>query len=641
MTNSRTKHSLVVAAFGFLAPCLRRSLLDDQEFVDHWELNATAGVAIGKDGPCFRREELYRGMREAIGRPEEEVTIQDDKGNLWRLTARAKASSWSFVLADAGSQFLLEDHSGLAKEKEIRVSWFNEIAERVNFDRSERQQWMERLASRPLSDDEFARLREALTLTPVSTFENIGSGFSQRRVDLGTLVQGETRYYDLLIGSLGSASNTDEYINGGAAQLICDLQKWNSTSGFLYSLLMCSAGTIAARIGIEGFSSQELLGAYEWLADHGDPISQLGAVEVALRSIEEHRELEPFVERIIEAFISDDPEHKGGRFSLLSAIVVLVGSELSRRHVLGQVQPFYRKQAAIAQASLIIRAIYASEEKAESIVDWAKTSGFGNVFFLQGLVDLRLEPRWLPDFVSPYQLRAEFMGRISNAVERWQKGIKSESLRCLVVGEESRLATAVDWPFRMLPGPLEGEAKSEVPTISDDVLEDVASDLKSEYLEPHSFARLVNLASLFGMPASHAGLAATALRRVKYSIEIADSDDNLFGLIGGLATVAAVTRSTDLAEELRVLDRVMRRRKRLTVEAEDQIRIAMLAAASNEKLENWASFAGEWISELAFEVEGKESSTRLLHSIRRLVRAEPALARYCAVAEAALESAAW
>ena len=144
------------------------------------------------------------------------------------------------------------------------------------------------------------------------------------------------------------------------------------------------------------------------------------------------------------------------------------------------------------------------------------------------------------------------------------------------------------------------------------------------------------MALLFKMPTSHAGLAAKALRRVKYSIENADDGDSVFGLIGGLATVAAVTRGTDLAEELRVLVRVMRRRKRLNADPDDEMRVAMVAAASHEAVEDWACFAGEWITELAFEVVEKESAQSFLPKLRRLVQVEPALARHCAVADAAL-----
>ena len=148
------------------------------------------------------------------------------------------------------------------------------------------------------------------------------------------------------------------------------------------------------------------------------------------------------------------------------------------------------------------------------------------------------------------------------------------------------------------------------------------------------------MAFLFKMPTSHADLAAKALRGVKYSIQNAEDDHSVFGLIGGLATVAAVTRATDLAGELRVLVRVMRRKKRLNAEPEDEMRVAMVAAASHECVDDWACFAGEWLTEIAFEVVDEGTAQRFLPKLDRLVQAEPALARHCAAAEAALASVA-
>ena len=192
----------------------------------------------------------------------------------------------------------------------------------------------------------------------------------------------------------------------------------------------------------------------------------------------------------------------------------------------------------------------------------------------------------------------------------------------------------------MLPGPLEGEVIANQPSIPDQVMKDMTASLEADRLEPSSFAGIVNMALLYKVSASHAGLAATALRRVRYSIENADDEGSTFGLIGGLANLAAVTRATDLAETLRVLARVMRRRKRLNPDPDDELRIAMVAAASHEGLEDWARFAGEWITELAYEVVEKESAQSFLPKLRRLVQIEPALARHCAVADAALASIA-
>ena len=640
MARTATIPVLVAAAFEFLPPRLRNSLLAEEQFVERWELPGIAGVTLGRDGPSFHRDKLYSGIREAMRRLGNEVPINDDKSTVWRVNAQTAAEGLEIVVRNDENRLPLGDHSGLSEDQSVRRGWLDRVAREVNLDTDVFETWKERMVSGPLDDREFAELSDELELTPVRSYRNLRAGISRGSIDLATLVEGTRRYYDLLVGSLGSSTEVTNYIRDGAAPTIKGLQEWDGTLGFLYSLLMCSKGEISNEIQTNKLNSEELVRIYEWLTNQGDPISQLGAIEVALRKIGEYRELEPFVEKMVERFIDDDPEHSGGCFSLLSAMIVLVGSELSRRRILEGVPPFYRKQAAIAQASLIIRAIYGSGVDSASVVEWSSTSGFGHGFFLQGLVDLRREPRWLPDFVSPFQMRAEFIGRVTNAVELCEARIKSGSLRSLVIGGESKLASAVAWPFRSLPGPLEGHIGTALPEIPEGLLKEVAADLEAEQLEPNSFAGLVNMAFLFKMPISHADLAARALRRVRYSIQNAEDDHSVFGLIGGLATVAAVTRATDLAAELRVLVRVMRRKKLLNAEPEDEMRVGMVAAASHECVDDWARFAGEWLIEIAFEVVEEEAAQRFLPKLARLVRAEPALARHCAAAEAALASVA-
>lgn len=172
----------------------------------------------------------------------------------------------------------------------------------------------------------------------------------------------------------------------------------------------------------------------------------------------------------------------------------------------------------------------------------------------------------------------------------------------------------------------------------DEILRNISKGLEAEQLEPKSFAPLLNLALLLDIPASQAELAASALRRVKYSIETATEETSIFDLVSGLAVVAAVTRGTDLADTVRVLTRVMRRRNRFPANPDEELRVAMIAGASHEDIENWARFIGEWITEIAFEAAKSEATQQMLAKLRRLIQISPVLARHSAAAQAALAS---
>ena len=233
---------------------------------------------------------------------------------MWRLWTQNKDEGLTFGL-EHGDKFLsIPDHSGLAEDRHTRAEWFGRVTHEVNLEETVLEDWKAKIDSRPLSDDEFAALSEELELTPVSNYRNIHSSLLRGSVDIGTLVPSERRYYDRLVGPSGSAIEADSYIDSEAVRLIDSLQEWDPMRGFCMSLLICSNGRVSDSIRTDRLSYVELLRSYEWISSQGDPVSQIAAVEVALRDIERNRALEPFVERIVEGIISDDADDYGGSF---------------------------------------------------------------------------------------------------------------------------------------------------------------------------------------------------------------------------------------------------------------------------------------------------------------------------------------
>jgi hypothetical protein len=82
-------------------------------------------------------------------------------------------------------------------------------------------------------------------------------------------------------------------------------------------------------------------------------------------------ELEPHIVKIAELVAADDPEDPEGRMTLLSSLIVLVEGEMARTGV-GRDRPvFWRRLAAIAQASIIERAMIAAGVPPSFIQKWA------------------------------------------------------------------------------------------------------------------------------------------------------------------------------------------------------------------------------------------------------------------------------
>ena len=200
---------------------------------------------------------------------------------------------------------------------------------------------------------------------------------------------------------------------------------------------------------------------------------------------------------MIQVIGADDPEDPAGRLKLLSGLVVLVDGEISRRSIARQRPPFWRRLASIAHAALIEREVLDAELAPTVFSEWALESG-GAHYYMQSLVDLRQEPRWYPDGMTPKQLQAEMLGRVRNAAERYRKNVRSGELTSLLWGEGSAVQSRKIIPYAFLPGPLEASASAprdlgEMP----DKYGNLASEFESRKREPNcapeSFSELVNM----------------------------------------------------------------------------------------------------------------------------------------------------
>jgi hypothetical protein len=170
------------------------------------------------------------------------------------------------------------------------------------------------------------------------------------------------------------------------------------------------------------------------------------------------------------------------------------------------------------------------------------------------------------------------------------------------------------------------------------LVKEIEERLGSDILEPKSFAALVNPALIFRLDSYHAQLAAKALRSVKHQLKKVDNKEELYSVLRGLATVAAVTRSSELADEIRILIRRCRFELAHLLSAEDAMWIALVAAASHSDLAKWCDFVGHCLSDIAFQSIQREEAERLHSHVAELCHIVPELWCTCGRAEAALKS---
>jgi hypothetical protein len=123
-------------------------------------------------------------------------------------------------------------------------------------------------------------------------------------------------------------------------------------------------------------------------------------------------------------------------------------------------------------------------------------------------------------------------------------------------------------------------------TLSKEITEEIQTQLGSEEIGPSSFIALVNSALIFRVSIDQAELAAKALKLASYRLANVEDKPQLLAVLNGLATVAAVTRSSALADELRILVRIYRRDTQYALSIEEATRICVVASASRADLKD-------------------------------------------------------
>lgn len=631
--------ALVTAALGLFPPLVREALIENKAFRSRFDLKTTARISLNAIGLTFQRENLFAGIREALAKPAAHAFVRDKEGGAWKVTIEEADGVQYTGLASDTQHIRLPFFWALSPDQGVRLSGFDREANSANLHDSVAEEWRAVLTAAPLEDEDLELLRNELSLTPTNVAESITSGLKSDSCDLSTLVPKVDRYFDRLVGCLGHCNDLYSYLDGEARSHIAQLLNWHAVEGLKLSLLLASHPAVTSAIAEQVSNADQLEPVFAWVQCQGDMFSRLGAVELGLTLLDKAPQLEPILENLVRDILADDPEDSLGRFSSISSLLIFVCDEVARTKVLFGKPPFWSRHAAIAQASLIQRSLSASGCELEGFLSWARENR-GQRFFFQVLVDLRLEPRWLPDFASPKQLKAEFLGRIAAAASNNEGKIQSSELRRLINDDSDGIRAQMKFLFPYLPGPLEGGCESSL-EIPQEFIADLEQLTASERLDPASFSGLVNSAFLFRIGSDQARLAATALREVKYRLRQQGGENDpldMFALISGLATVAATSRCKELADETRVLSRVTRRTRPAALGIGDEIRIVLLAAASREDPNEWAIFIGEWFTELAFEVPRGKDANLLLSRICCLIDLEPKLSVTCAKAEAALSS---
>ena len=637
MNSPHIKSELAKMALRHVPALIRNDLLADPSFLEEYGFGDATVLSFGEFGVSLNRSDLFNAVRVAMSNSIV-AEVADLEGQIWQVKNISSAGELpKLEFSRDDRRFILPDLSALSLDAKMRLHYLDEMSDDVNLPFASREIWQSILIERGLKDYEVDLFFNDFRDTPIEVERSICNAIANKHVDITTLIPSSRRYYERLVGVYDGSTDAREYAAKICRTLFGQLSSWHPREGFLLSLLLASHSSVSDQIDISQLSGKEFIDALTFLEKSGDRISQLGAIEVGLHAILLLPEIKPHLIRLVQLIFDDKVDEPNSGFKLLSTLFFLVDGELSRTRLFSGEPPFYRRLIALSQAALIQRQLVNSNIDIENFCEWVISKGSGQ-FFVQTLVDMRLEPRWNPDYSVAMQIKADFIGRLMNVAKMLgQETDESELSDLIFANVMSSFDSQGDLVRPYLPGPLEGNIGS-ISAIPSEIVESIQAQLGKEEMSPASFIALVNSALLFRVDADQAELAARALKLGSHRLKNIADRSQLTVILNGLSIVAAVSRSRLLADELRILARRYRYDPQFPLSIEEVIRICLMSSASIIDLIEWRDYVGDWITELAFgDLRDKEGGI-LAAYLRYLLQIVPELWVSCGRADAALQA---
>lgn len=623
------------ATLGLLPPLIIETLVEDAAFREDYGLTSDAIISFVDFGVYIQRSELYNAVRKHLSGISK-VELLDKHDQKWELKNMDEERDVPRLELSSDKQcIVLPNFAELSPDSTIRFRYLDEVVSSVNLPSSTRDEWRNVFSKRSLSDDEVDAFWSDYRDTPIEQAKCIRSEIKKGQINLSSMVPPSRRYFERLIGIFDGSDSISDYAAGSGRTFFEQLSSWRPYDGFLFSLLLSSHFSLTAEINVHQLGKEEIVHAFEFLDKHGDIISQFGAVEVGLRVLVLRPEIEPILFRLITRLCDEAINAQDSGFKLISALFIVVDGELSRLRLFIEEPSFYRRLAAFSQAALIYRQVVNSGIDTGKFCEWA-IANRGEQYYLQSFADMRMEPCRNPDFASALQIKANIFGRIMTTARNYEQNIKNRELYDLIFDTNSgSIYSLCRFPYSFYPGPLDG-VDDTLKILPTEISKEINIQLSEQEVTAKSFIALLNSVMVFRVETEQAKLAAKALKRGGYRLSNVENQSQLLNILYGLATVAAITRNSELADELRIILRIYRRDLQYALSAEEVMSICLVAAASRKGVKEWRKIIGEWLTELAFgDLKGDDSEV-LLSYLKCLCHAVPELLVSCGRAEAAL-----
>ena len=387
-----------------------------------------------------------------------------------------------------------------------------------------------------------------------------------------------------------------------------------------------AAPELVPRASLQGLDADAAAKAIDAVSKVEDPFSLVGAFEICADRAAQDQRFVAFGDRLLDSLFGD-MHRLTGACALFGAIFVITTAHFATHETLQRRPVFWRRLAAAAHASLIVRVFGGNGVDPNEMISWAMRL-FGDAYYLSVVSDFAVEPQWLPEWILPKILVADLFGRAFVVWSRLSQEAAPPSWKERIDKAHAWIIAERVGTFAHYPSVLQGTRRAHRPTLAEFQSVPHAADAFLALANDPTARTLLSISPFieaFGFPNEAVGDVEKVLACIRSGPP--EEDDNITVLaLSVLAHIAILTENTALADGISELC-LERARRAVTYGSIFEIacRLVECTAVMKDRAEAARTLARR-LEILAFIIPASEAAEGLASNIEMLKRIQPNLA---------------
>jgi hypothetical protein len=420
-------------ALGKLSPRLQSDVLADGTIEARWKIPVTQSMTIG-NGISINRAHLFSVFR-ACADGKEIPALTDDKGE--KVEAKVLLKDDGSVVVDLSTQHLTFTHAILlSSDAERRVAALDTIFRQLTLSREEQDRLRLLARSPTYSDSEFISIAHALSSSQEEFLGRLQAKVNVRQVSRIDLLPDDPQHWTNLTAAHSTSETLAEFIDLELLEERKSRLAMNGAAAFRTIALTFSSPGLVPHALFASLDKETMITALEVACTFEDHFSLIGAFETCARLVSQDQRYAELGERILDRMFADMAKFKTS-CGMFGAAFVITLSALAEDEKLGRQPAYWRRLAAAAQASLVVRACGLTQVDHEELFQWAIGQS-GESYYLSLLSDFPTDPQWRPEWIVHRFLVGDAIGRAWGALEGIPPENQPQSWR-------ARIETVREW----------------------------------------------------------------------------------------------------------------------------------------------------------------------------------------------------